>query len=163
VPSPKPHIILIDGRSGVGKTRLATLIANTFDATLVHLDDGYHGWGGLAAGRDAMIDTVLMPLASGQPGRFRAWDWGRDIPGETVNVDPSDVIVVEGCGVSTPQSRELASTVLWVECDETLRLERLSVRDGGEFNEFYATWDTQVDEHIEHNDPIGTATVVVLT
>ena len=163
MPSPKPHIILIDGKSGAGKTRLASVIADFLDATLVHLDDGYHGWGGLADGRDAMIETVVTPLALGQPGRFRAWDWKRDVAGDVIDVHPADVMVIEGCGVSTPRSRELASTVMWVECDETLRFERLASRDHGDFNDFYEAWDAQVDDHIAHNDPINTATVVVRT
>ena len=163
MPLPKPHIILIDGRSGVGKTRLAASIADILNATLVHLDDGYYGWGGLAEGRDAMIDTVLTPLALCQTGRYRAWDWERDVAGDFVDVHPADIVVVEGCGISTPRSRELASTVLWVECVETLRLERLAGRDRGEFNAFYEGWDAQVNDHIAHNDPITTATVVVRT
>jgi uridine kinase len=163
VPSPKPHIILIDGKSGVGKTHIAVHIARALDATLVHLDDGYHGWGGLSSGRDAMIDTVLTPLAQGRPGRFRAWDWGRDIPGEIVDVHPAGMVVIEGCGASTPQSRKLASTVLWVECDENVRMARLFGRDSGDFKDFYDAWDAQVNEHIAHNEPITTATVVVRT
>lgn len=145
----------------MGKTHIAVHIARALDATLVHLDDGYHGWGGLASGRDAMIDTVLTPLAQGRPGRFRAWDWERDVAADIVDVHPAGIVVVEGCGVSTPQSRELASTVLWVECDETLRLERLASRDRGEFNAFYEAWDAQVNEHIALNNPVATATVVV--
>jgi uridine kinase len=161
VRSPEPHIILIDGRSGVGKTHCAVRIADALDATLVHLDDACHGWGGLAAGRDAMIDTVLTPLALGLPGRFRAWDWERDIAGDIVDVPPAAVVVIEGCGVSTPRSRALASTVVWVECDETVRMRRLFGRDRGEFNDFYEAWDAQVNDHIAHNNPITTATVVV--
>jgi uridine kinase len=163
VPSPKPHIILIDGRSGVGKTHLAVRIADALGATVIHLDDAYHGWGGLAAGRNAMIETVLTPLALGLPGRFRAWDWGRDIPGEIVDVLPAGMVVIEGCGASTPQSRKLASTVLWVECDENVRMARLFGRDSGNFKDFYDAWDAQVNEHIAHNEPITTATVVVRT
>ena len=163
MPSPKPHIILIDGRSGVGKTHLAVRIADALGATVIHLDDAYHGWGGLAAGRNAMIETVLTPLALGVPGHYRAWDWKRDILGDFVDVPPADMVVVEGCGVSTPQSRELASTVLWVECDETLRIARLFGRDSHAFTDNYDAWDEQVDDHIAHNEPITTATVVVRT
>ncbi len=161
--SPKPHIILIDGKSGVGKTYLAVRIADALDATLVHLDDAYHGWGGLGAGRDEVIETVLTPLAAGLPGQYCAWDWERDIAGNIVDVPSAAVVVIEGCGVSTPRSRELASTVVWVECDETVRLRRLFGRDRGELNDFYEAWDAQVNDHIAHNNPITTATVIVRT
>lgn len=163
MPSPRPHIILIDGKSGVGKTRLAVRVADTLDATLVHLDDAYHGWGGLATGRDAVIETVLAPLARGLSGQFHAWDWADDAAGVIVEVRPADVVVIEGCGVSTQQSRALASSVLWVECDEAVRISRLFDRDRDAFVDHYDSWEAQVNDHIAHNDPIGTATVVVRT
>lgn len=147
----------------MGKTRLAVRVAGTLDATLVHLDDAYHGWGGLATGRDAVIETVLAPLARGLSGRFRAWDWVGDGAGEIVDVRPVGVVVVEGCGVSTQQSRALASTVLWVECDEAVRMSRLFDRDQDAFVDHYDSWEAQVNDHIAQNDPIGTATVVVRT
>lgn len=161
--SPKPHIILIDGRSGVGKTSLAIRIASAFDATLIHLDDAYHGWGGLTAGRDAVIETVLAPLAAGLPGQYRAWDWERGTAGDSVEVPPAAVVVIEGCGVSTPQSRGFASTVVWVDCDEVIRVARLGDRDSNKFADYSEAWDAQVNAHIAHNDPIATATVVVRT
>ncbi len=147
----------------MGKTRLAVRVAGTLDATLVHLDDAYHGWGGLATGRDAVIESVLAPLARGLSGRFRAWDWVGDGAGEIVDVRPAGVVVVEGCGVSTQQSRALASTVLWVECDEAVRMSRLFDRDQDAFVDHYDSWEAQVNDHIAQNDPIGTATVVVRT
>ena len=73
------------------------------------------------------------------------------------------MVVIEGCGVSNPQSRELASTVVWVECDEAVRLARLLDRDGNQFDDFSDGWDEQVDAHIAQNNPIRTATVVVRT
>ncbi len=147
----------------MGKTRLAVRVAGTLDATLVHLDDAYHGWDGLATGRDAVIETVLAPLSRGLSGRFRAWDWVGDGAGEIVDVRPAGVVVVEGCGVSTQQSRALASTVLWVECDEAVRMSRLFDRDQDAFVDHYDSWEAQVNDHIAQNDPIGTATVVVRT
>jgi len=163
VPSPRPHIILIDGKSGVGKTRLAVRMANALDATLVHMDDGYPGWNGLVDGRDAMIDTVLAPLADGRSGRYTAWDWQNDTAGDLVEIAPADVVIIEGCGVSTALSRERASAVLWVECDDAVRSARLLERDNGIFAEYSDAWDAQVDAHIAQNNPIQTAHVVIRT
>jgi len=161
--SAKPYVVLIDGKSGVGKSSLADVIASHLDATVVHLDDAYPGWNGLDAGRDVVIDSVLVPLAAGLPGQFRTWDWHRDTAGEIVTVNPTDAIVIEGCGISTPRSRSLASTVIWVECPESDRRIRLFGRDGDAFSEYLDAWDRQVDAHIATNYPIGTATTIVRT
>ncbi len=163
MPSDNPHIILIDGKSGVGKSSLARTMAESLGATVVHLDDAYPGWGGLEGGRDAIIHSVLAPVAAGLMGRFRSWDWERDIAGAIVEVEPADIVVFEGCGISTAKSRELASTVLWVECPESDRLARLRQRDGGEYDQHFLAWDTQVDAHIAANAPVTTANVVVCT
>lgn len=161
MPFSRPHIILIDGKSGVGKTTLSLTIAEALGATIVHLDDVYPGWGGLVDGRNAVIDGVIRKVVEGRSGRVRRWDWGQSVPGIDVIVSPDDVLVVEGCGISTPESRAFADTVIWVDCDELARLDRLNSRDGEEFNEHRDLWDAQVDRHIAENDPIGTATVRV--
>jgi hypothetical protein len=138
-------------------------MATSLGASLVHLDDSYPGWGGLAAGRDAIIESVIVPVSVGQPGHFRVWDWARDRPGDVVTVNPADVVIVEGCGISTPRSRELSTTVLWLECPDEVRAARLLQRDGTDFDSQYEDWDRQVDAHIAQNNPIATASVIVRT
>ena len=163
MPSAKPHIILIDGKSGVGKTRLATIMAAATGATLVHLDDVYPGWVGLAAGRDDIIESVLVPLSQGQSGGYVSWDWVNDQPGQRVSVEPANVVIVEGCGISTAESRALADTVVWVDCPDPVRADRLHSRDGKRFDDYVAEWDAQVAAHIDDNHPDTTASVVVRT
>ena len=61
-------VVLIDGRSGAGKTTLAnTLICHHADWQLVHADDLYPGWSGLSAVWD-LRDLVARR-------RYRRWDW----------------------------------------------------------------------------------------
>ena len=86
MPSKTPHIILIDGQSGVGKTTLSLTMADALGATVIHLDDVYPGWGGLVAGRDAVIDGVLRNVVDGRAGRVRRWDWEHSAPGIDVIV-----------------------------------------------------------------------------
>lgn len=161
--SAKPHIILIDGKSGVGKSTLAAVIASELNARLVHLDAVYPGWGGLERGRDDVIRDVILPLSRGEAGHMVTWEWATGSAGDSLAVEPADVVVVEGCGISTPESRALASTVLWVECDEASRQSRRTFRDGSQFDSEIAVWDEQVEKHIANNDPIATATVIVHT
>lgn len=163
MPSSRPHLILIDGRSGVGKTSLADRIASALGATTVHLDDFYPGWDGLAAGRDAVIAEILRPLHDGRAGRSARWDWAMNARGEDFRVAPAEVVIIEGCGISTPESRALADTVMWVECPDVVRLQRLRARDGSRFAAELPRWDRQVDTHMTVNRPRDTATVVVST
>ncbi len=161
--SVKPHIILIDGKSGAGKTRLATTMAAAMSATVVHLDDVYTGWNGLVAGRDQVLASVLMPLAHGQSGEYVSWDWVNDRPGERVSVAPASVMIVEGCGISTPASRAVADTVIWVDAPDAVRFDRLRSRDGDRFDSHLEGWEAQVAAHITDNSPDTTASVIVRT
>lgn len=67
-------IILIDGPSGSGKTTLANRLGFILGWPVVHLDDFYPGWSGLAAGRDMVAGVILER-------RFQRWDWDRNAPG----------------------------------------------------------------------------------
>lgn len=161
--SAKTHIILIDGKSGAGKTRLALTMSARLGGVAIHLDDVYPGWGGLIAGRDEVIDNVLLPLSRGVAGEYVTWDWIRNRPGHSVSVPPAKIVVAEGCGISTPSARGLADTVIWVECPDSERVERLRERDGDSFAEEFAGWEEQVAAHIAENEPDSMATVVVRT
>ena len=130
MPSAKPHIILIDGKSGVGKSTLAEIMADSLGATVLHLDDVYPGWGGLERGRDAVIRDVLGPLSQSRAGRVETWDWANDCAGQVAIVEPHPIVIVEGCGISTQHSRGFANTVIWVDCDEAERRDRIARRDG---------------------------------
>ena len=163
MPSAKPQIVLIDGKSGAGKTRLANVMAAMIGASVVHLDDVYPGWAGLAAGRDHVIESVLVPLSQGRAGGYVSWDWAGNRPGESVSVAPANVLIVEGCGISTPASRALADTVIWVDCPDAVRVDRLAARDGDRFSRHFAGWERQVASHIAENSPDTTANVVVMT
>lgn len=159
--SNQPHVILIDGRSGVGKTTLAMTMADALGASVVHLDDVYPGWGGLVAGRDAVIDGVLVALRHARTARIRRWDWEHGVPGFDVIVPASEIVILEGCGISTERSREMADVSIWVECDESTRRERQAQRDGDAFDAYLDLWESQVNDHIASDNPIDAATVVV--
>ena len=157
--SGRPHVILIDGESGAGKTTLSEVMAEALTATVVHLDDTYPGWEGLEAGRDAIIATVLSPALHGAPASYVPWDWNRSEPRDLVPVHIGDVLIVEGCGISTHQSRAMADVVIWVDCPAEIRRERLRRRDGAQFDAHTERWDEQVARHVATHDPIATATV----
>ncbi|WP_047241351.1 nucleoside/nucleotide kinase family protein [Corynebacterium epidermidicanis] len=141
--------VLIDGPSGSGKTTLAKQLADITGFQLVHLDDFYPGWAGLARGRDMVAHDVLHPT---RPG-FRQWNWQEDRPGDWVSLDPRRPMIVEGVGaISVPSVQAAAHrgtflTVL-VKAQSATRRERALNRDSG-FAPWWEMWASQEVEHFE--------------
>lgn len=130
------YTLLIDGLSGSGKTTLANHIGAALGIQVVHLDDFYPGWGGLAEGARMVADDVLDPVAPG----FWRWDWERNERGQWVQLDPGADLVVEGVGAVTDASISKARArgdinTLRVVAAEEMRKARALQRDPG-----YAPW-----------------------
>jgi gluconate kinase len=151
-------VVLIDGRSGTGKTTLGAQVAEQLGAQLVHLDDLYPGWDGLRAAADAVVTDVL-----GAPSGYRRWDWVGDAPADWASVDPDLPIVVEGCGALSRASAPLASLRVWLEADDTVRWDRAIGRDGEVFAREWDRWAAQEQAFIATEDPAGLADVVLRT
>lgn len=154
-------ITIIDGRSGSGKTALAARVARELGARVIHMDDLYAGWHGLASGSRLLERGILLPLASGESARWRHWDWAAGDWGVADQVDPTESLVVEGCGSLTLESRRHADHAIWLEAPEHVRRERALARDGDD--SWWELWRTQEDAHIAANDPAAIADEVRAT
>lgn len=145
--------VLIDGRSGAGKTTLAEQLGACTGFRVVHLDDFYPGWGGLARAGEIVSDHVLAERRAG----FWRWDWERDVPGQWVAVDPAEPLIVEGAGsvtratVAAARRRGLVACV-FVHLDAETRRLRALARDP-EFAEFWQMWARQEARHIRDELP----------
>ena len=151
-------VVLIDGRSGTGKTTLGDALAAELDAQIVHLDDVYPGWDGLRAASEAVVTDVLGPAS----GHTR-WDWSTSQPAGWTAVDPERPIVIEGCGALSRASAPLASLRVWLEADDALRRRRAIERDGEVFAKEWERWAAQEEAFIATEDPVSLADVVVRT
>lgn len=151
-------VVLVDGRSGTGKTTLGTAVAAELGAVVVHLDDLYPGWDGLRAAADAVVTDVL-----GAPSGYRRWDWSASEPADWVPVDPSVPLVVEGCGALSRASAPLASLRVWLEADDMVRRDRAIGRDGEVFALEWERWAAHERAFIAAEDPAALADVVVRT
>ena len=146
-------MILIDGRSGSGKTELASALAERWGAQLVRLDDVYPGWDGLDAG-SAAVPGILST------GRWRRWDWASGAPAEWHRFDPAGPVIVEGVGALSRASRPLADHALWVELDDSTRKRRALQRDDY-YARYWDRWAAQEELFIAREHPRSLADAVV--
>ncbi|SDQ37982.1 Uridine kinase [Curtobacterium sp. UNCCL20] len=151
-------VVLIDGRSGTGKTTLGDAVAERLGAQVAHLDSVYPGWDGLRAAADAVVTDVL-----GGPSGYRRWDWGTSRQADWTAVDPDLPIVVEGCGALSRASAPLASLRVWLEADDDVRWDRAIGRDGEVFAREWERWAAQERAFIAAEDPAALADVVLRT
>jgi uridine kinase len=141
-------ILLIDGRSGSGKTELGRLL----DAPLLRMDDIYPGWGGLAAAA-AQLPEILRSR------RWQRYDWASQRLAEWNELGDGD-LVVEGCGALSRASRALADFGIWVEHPAASRKQRALAREP-EFAAHWDDWAAQEDAFIARERPRALADAIV--
>ena len=140
------RLVCVDGPAGSGKTTWAAGIAGGFDrlnhrggAHVVHLDDLYAGWSGLAE-VDAQLSGLLLPLAEGRSGSYRRYDWPTERYAEQVVVEPVPLLVLEGVGAGSSRFAGLVTVLVWVEAPREVRMRRGLDRDGEAFAPHWEQW-----------------------
>jgi uridine kinase len=156
-------VVAIDGRSGSGKTLLGTAVADRLDCPVLHLDELYPGWDGLAAGVALATSEVLEPLARGERAAYRRWDWMRSRPGRTLAVGPTAMLVLEGCGALVPPADAFAAVRVWVEASTAVRRARALSRDGETYAPHWERWAAQEDAVYSTARPRARADLVLRT
>ncbi|RIX28935.1 hypothetical protein D1781_12615 [Amnibacterium setariae] len=151
-------VVLVDGRSGSGKTTFAAALAR--HGALLRLDDAYPGWDGLTAAADALVDRALVPRAAGAPTGLRRWDWAADRPAEALRLPPGP-LVVEGCGALSRRAAAFADLRIWVELASPERRARALDRDGEGYAPHWERWARQERAFIAREDPVRSADLVV--
>ena len=148
-------VVLIDGRSGAGKTTLGRALAARLDAQFVSLDDCCPGWDGLARAAAAVPAMIAGPA----PG-YRRHDWAAARLAEWVPLSPVTPLVIEGAGALTPASARLATLRVWVDADEAVRRAAAEARDG-DVSAWWRGWAAQEQAHIRDDDPVGLSDLIV--
>lgn len=160
------RLVCVDGPAGSGKTTLAGSLAARLRTlgmrcAVVHLDDLYEGWAGLAGVWPRVEEQVLGPLAAGRPARYQRYDWLADRFAEWVDVPVPDVLVLEGCGASPRAVDGRAVLRLFAEAPADVRLARGLARDGEEQRANWLTWLAEEAAEFAREDTRARADVVV--
>jgi uridine kinase len=128
-------IILIDGRAGSGKSTFANALQQKLFADgesaprVVHMDDIYEGWDGLALGSDYMVRFILTPLAKRQTASWQNWSWVKNQRLSWREFSGGTALIIEGCGALTARSQEHAFLSIWLEASEDTRRARWLARE----------------------------------
>jgi uridine kinase len=156
-------VIAIDGPSGSGKTRLADGLAHVSGAAVLHFDDVYPGWHGLAATPPMVRSGVLERIAVDEIGVVHRWDWVRDDPGPRLRVPPARLLILDGVGSGAALLRPFLSLLIWVDAPLDVRKRRALQRDGGAYEPFWDTWAEQEARHFIAEETRHHADLVVDT
>lgn len=132
-------VVTIDGYSGSGKSTLAAALARLVNGwQVLHLDDWYPGWDGLAAGAD-IARQIAADLRKGRASFYEAWDWENGTTGATIRV-PLAPTIIEGCGAIEAE----ADIAIWIaDPGEDERRSRALARDGQTYAPHWRRWADQ--------------------
>lgn len=153
------RVMALDGGAAAGKTSLAARLAAALpDAAVLHLDDLLDGWAGQFGYRDRLHSDVLRPLAAGDPGSYRRYDWVRGRFAERVRVPVPRYLLVEGVSALWGCA-PFWSVGVFLDIPRAERERRWAGRDGAPQPEWAAWLDAEEEFFAEHPVPAGALVV----
>ena len=132
-------VVTNDGYSGSGKSTLAAALARLLPGwQVLHLDDWYPGWDGLAQGAE-VARRIAADLREGRASSYVTWDWETNTSGLAVEV-PLAPTIIEGCGAWDAD----ADLSVWIaDPGEAERRRRALARDGATYAPYWQRWAMQ--------------------
>lgn len=128
-------IVIIDGRAGSGKSTFAESLQQQLfrdgesAPRVIHMDNIFEGWDGLALGSDYLVRFILQPLARRETASWQDWSWVKNQRSSWREFSGGTPLIVEGCGSLTERSKEHADISIWLEASEETRRERWIQRE----------------------------------
>ena len=157
-------VLLIDGRSGSGKTHLAERVAAACAAArrpaqVLHVEALYPGWDGLAEGSEALAAAL-------QNGSYRVYDWIAGKFDARERIAGRAPLLIEGCGAITAANLAAARDwgrratggeprvcSVWLHLDADVRKRRALARDGEVYAPHWDRWAAQEEELYARHRP----------
>lgn len=162
-------LVLVDGRSGSGKSTFAARLAAAVGAHVVHTDDVAWHLHPIDWTRE-LVTGVLTPWRRGGAVDYRPPGWiakGRE--GSVQVPAGTEMLIVEGVGAGREELAALADVVVWVQSDGTEARRRAIVRDMDvegrtrqEAEDFWDEWARSEDPFLADDRPWSRAGLVAL-
>ena len=128
-------IILIDGRAGSGKSTFAESLQQQLfrdgesAPRVIHMDNIFEGWDGLALGSDYLVRFIVQPLSRRETASWQDWSWVKNQRSSWREFSGGTPLIVEGCGSLTERTKEHADISIWLEASEETRRARWIQRE----------------------------------
>jgi len=144
-------ILAIEGGSASGKTTLSGLLAEVYNCTVFHMDDFFlrpeqrtperYAQPGGNVDRERFLAEVLLPLSRSEPVTYRKFDCSTMRLGETIQVTPQRLTVVEGAYSMHPDLAGYYDFSVFLDVSPALQTKRITGRNSPELaKRFFAEW-----------------------
>jgi energy-coupling factor transporter ATP-binding protein EcfA2 len=161
-----PALVLVDGRSGSGKSTFAARLARLRGATVVSTDDvAWHlhptQWA------QELLDGVVLPWTRGEAVGFRPPAWEHHGRAGSITVPAGVDLVVEGVGAGRHELAPYAQLLVWIRSDDAEARRRGIARDIAlgrtpvEAERFWDEWMAAERPFLERERPWERAGLVV--
>lgn len=125
------RIVGVDGRSGAGKSFLASRLSSLLPAPVIEIDD-FVSWECFAGWWPRFDEQVLSPLLAGRDATYQVRDW-TDWYGSTLGSWKtqrwSPAVILEGVTCTRRDTIGRLAYAVWVEAPAETRLARGMARD----------------------------------
>jgi uridine kinase len=179
-------VVAIDGRSGSGKSTVATAVARAIDAVIVPCDDFFVAsvsnveWDRRTPEQRATdaIDwrrlrrEAIEPLRAGRSARWYAFDFRAGprgdgtyrVQGTPTELAPKPVVLLDGAYSARPELADVVDISVLVEAAPATREARLAAREApGFLRQWHARWDLAEEYYFRHVRPPSAFDVVLQT
>lgn len=135
-----PVRVAIDGPCASGKSTLGAVLEAVYGCPVIHMDDFFLrpeqrsperlAQPGGNVDYERFDQEVLSPLCEGTPAHYRPWQCGVGSFGPELVVEPTPLLVVEGCYALRLDLRDRYTLRVWLEAPWEVRRVRLLDRGG---------------------------------
>jgi uridine kinase len=165
----------IDGAGGAGKSTLADGICEAYwgRVSIVKCDDFYRPIAehesGTFSPQEAyekhfdwkrLRDEALIPLREDSPARYQRYDWSTDCLAEWIDIEPREIVIIEGVYSTRPELRELLDVAIFIDTPRDERLRRMRARPQGSTS-WIERWMAAEDWYLESVAPQHHADLVI--
>lgn len=165
-------LVAVDGGSAGGKTTLAALLGQIYDCNVFHMDDFFLrpeqqtaerlAEPGGNVDRERFDEEVLRPLVQGRPVRYRRYDCRTQTMGETQEMPPKPLNIVEGAYSMHPLLADSYDLSAFLRVPPEVQRTRVLARNGPEAGaRFFTRWIPLEERYFAALDPAGRCDIVL--